>query len=98
MIQQQNHSYEELRIVVVDLLLRRETVRYEVNQFRHLTAGVAEMLARRKGTPQQARGYGEPHLSSNDAELVRDIFWDLFRQGFITLGLNDPTMHGPSFG
>jgi len=93
----QDHSYEELRTVVVDLVLRRETVRYEVNQFRHLTAGVAEVLARRAGTLQQARGYGEPHLSSNDAELVRDIFWDLFRQGFITLGLNDSNDAWPFF-
>src|SRR5262245_14780894 len=28
-------------------------------------------------------------LSADDAELVRDVFWDLFRQGFITLGLDD---------
>ena len=62
-IEQQNHSYEELRAVVVDLLLRRETVRYEVNQFRHLIAGVAEVLARRAGALQEARGYLEPHLS-----------------------------------
>jgi hypothetical protein len=96
-IQQRNHSYEELRTVVVDLLVRRETTRYEVNQFRHLTAGVAEVLARREGTLQQARGYGDPHLSSNDAELVRDVFWDLFRQGFITLGLNDSSDAWPFF-
>jgi hypothetical protein len=83
--------------IVVDLLLRRETVWYEVNQFRHLTAGVVEVLARRAGTLQQARGYGEPHLSSNDAELVRDIFWDLFRQRFITLGLNDSNDAWPFF-
>jgi len=94
---QQNHSYEELRAIVVDLLLRLETIRYEVNQFRNLIAGVAEILERRAGTLQQARGYLEPHLSSHDAELVRDIFWDLFRQGFITLGWNDSNDAWPFF-
>jgi hypothetical protein len=97
MIQQANHSYEELRAVVVDILLRRESVAYEVNQYRHLTAGVAEVLARRAGTLQRNRGYGEPHLQTNDAELVRDIFWDLFRQGFITLGWNDSNDAWPFF-
>ena len=28
-------------------------------------------------------------LHPYDAELVRDVFWDLFRQGLIILGLND---------
>jgi hypothetical protein len=34
---------------------------------------------------------------SYDAELVRDVFWDLFRQGFITLGLNDSNPQWPFF-
>ena len=29
--------------------------------------------------------------------LVRDVFWDLFRQGFITLGLNDSNPNWPWF-
>lgn len=97
MNQPTSHSYEELRAVVVDILLRRESVGYEANQFRHLTAGVAEVLARRAGTLQQNRGYLEPRLHPSDAELVRDIFWDLFRQGFITLGLNDSNDAWPFF-
>jgi hypothetical protein len=36
-------------------------------------------------------------LRGNDAELVRDIFWDLFRQGFITLGLNASNEQWPFF-
>jgi len=39
---------------------------------------------------RQPRGHG-------DAELVRDVFWDLFRQGFITLGLNDSNPNWPWF-
>ncbi len=59
--------------------------------------GVAEVMARRAGTLQQSRGYGEPHLHPNDSELVRDIFWDLFRQGSITLGWNDSNDAWPFF-
>jgi len=36
-------------------------------------------------------------LTPNDAELVRDVFWDLFRQGYITLGLNDSNAAWPFF-
>ena len=57
------------------------------------------MLARREG---QDRGvpYGaslEPRLDAQDIELVRDIFWDLSGQGFITLGLNDADPGWPFF-
>jgi hypothetical protein len=34
---------------------------------------------------------------SHDAELVRDIFWDLFRQGFISLGWNNANESWPFF-
>ena len=97
MNQQGSHSYEELRAVVIDILLGRERLGHEANQFRNLTAGVAEVLARRAGILKQNRGYLEPHLDTNDAELVRDIFWDLFRQGFITLGVNDSNDAWPFF-
>ena len=98
MNQPASHSYEKLRAVVVDILLKRERVGYEPDQFGYLTAGVAEVLARRAGTLQQNRGYLEPRLHPNDAELVRDLFWDLFRQGFITLGLNESSDKWPFFG
>jgi hypothetical protein len=97
MRQRAAHSYEELRTVVVDILLRRERVGYEPDQFMNLSAGVAEVFARREGPLEPNRGYLEPRLHPNDAELVRDIFWDLFRQGFITLGLNDSNDNWPFF-
>ncbi|HET9321103.1 MAG TPA: hypothetical protein VFO27_15055 [Bryobacteraceae bacterium] len=36
-------------------------------------------------------------MRPHDVELVRDVFWDLFRQGFITLGLNDNNEKWPWF-
>ncbi len=90
MLQLFEHSYEELRGVIVDILLKRESVHYEPNQYAHLVSGVAEVLARRGSPADQRPLYGSPHevrLHSHDVELVRDVFWDLFRQGFITLGM-----------
>ena len=91
------HSYEELRNVVMDILLRKEAVSFPVNQWGHLTTGVAEVIARREKTPATPYSHNQPVLHPHDAELVRDIFWDLFRQGVITLGLNDSNPAWPWF-
>jgi hypothetical protein len=92
------HSYEELRAVVVDVLLKREHVQYEPSHYRHLVIGVAEVLARRDGPKEQpSQPSFDLHLDPHDSELVRDVFWDLFRQGFITLGLNDANESWPHF-
>ncbi len=89
------HTYEELRNVAVDILLNRERVHYEPSQWTSLLTGVAEVLARRRNAPHQHPA--ESRLHPRDAELVRDVFWDLFRQGFITLGLNDSNPMWPWF-
>lgn len=60
----------------------------ERNQYEHLAIGVAEVFKRR-GDGQQATIYGTPQLDVEEKELTREIFWDLFRQGIITLGCND---------
>jgi hypothetical protein len=94
MLESQQHTYEELREVVIDILLKRETVAFPPTQWAHLSGGVAEVLRRRAGQPVDRRS---PPLRGPDAELVRDIFWDLFRQGFITLGLDDMNSGWPFF-
>ncbi|MGO9232122.1 MAG: hypothetical protein ACLQKA_23240 [Bryobacteraceae bacterium] len=94
------HSYEELRGVVVDILLKRERVAYEPTQYPNLVTGVAEVLERRSRPVGQASPHVSPYqtrLGGGDGELVRDVFWDLFRQGFITLGLNDNNDKWPWF-
>jgi hypothetical protein len=90
------HTYEEIREVVVDILLKRENVSFEPSQFGSLTSGVAEVFARRIAKPGQPVDRHN-RLHPYDAELVRDVFWDLFRQGFITLGLNDSNPNWPFF-
>jgi hypothetical protein len=44
------HSYEELREIIVEILLGRVSVHYEVNQWGVLLMGVAEVLTRGSGT------------------------------------------------
>src|SRR5260221_3337718 len=87
------HSYEELRGVVVDVLLKRESVRQAPTHYQYLVSGVGEVLARR-GSPATnmplTSGPDEVRLDPRDVELVRDVFWDLFRQGYVVLGGHDP--------
>jgi hypothetical protein len=94
---QQQHGYEELREVVVDILIGQEQVDSQPTTWTHLIDGVAKVMARRAGHHQGADAYRHARLHPYDAELVRDIFWDLFRQGFITLGLNDSNPAWPFF-
>jgi hypothetical protein len=92
------HTYEEIREVVVDILLKREGVTFDPSQFGHLTSGTAEVFARRTAQSGQPYDRHQQHrLHPYDAELVRDVFWDLFRQGFITLGMNDSNPMWPFF-
>ncbi|WP_029083962.1 hypothetical protein [Bradyrhizobium sp. th.b2] len=90
----QQYGYEELREIVVDILIGKEQVD-EPTQWDNLTQAVATVIARRAGHngPQAYRQAWCPQ----QAELVRDIFWDLFRQGFITLGLNHSNPAWPFF-
>jgi hypothetical protein len=84
------HSYEELREVVVEVLLNSS--RNGVNQFAELLEQVARKISRRDQAPPLATGMAFPgantQLHTNDANLILEIVWDLFRQGIITLGLN----------
>lgn len=91
-----NHSYEEIRDIILDLLSGREKASYELSQFEHLAIGVAEVFQRRENE-QQPKTCGEPHLTISDKELTRDVFWDLFRQGIIILGYNDANPKYPFF-
>jgi len=74
---------------VVDVLLKRESVRQAPTHYQYLVSGVAEVLARR-GSPATnmplTSGPDEVRLDPHDVELVRDVFWDLFRQGYVVLG------------
>ena len=88
------HSYEELRSVALDILSDREKVSYSADQYRHLSIGIAEVLNRREGNSVTQ---GNNNLDHKDREIFLELFWDLFRQGIITLGLNDSNPNFPFF-
>lgn len=93
-----DHSYEELRGVAIDVIAGRETVSFEVTQYESLKKGVAEVVARRDGAESdRSRRAPEATLSQADSELFLEVFWGLFREGIITLGLNDSNREFPFF-
>lgn len=93
-----NHSYEELRAAALDVLAGREKGPYEPSQYESLSIGVAEAFLRREDPQAQPPHSRRPaYLSGADRELFLEVFWDLFRQGIITLGLNDNNREFPFF-
>ena len=89
-MQSEPHNYEEIRSAVVDILLGIEEP--SVSQFGRLPSAVHQVLSLRAGEdPSTLR------QSNQDEELVRDVFWDLFRQGVITLGMNNTNPNWPWF-
>lgn len=94
-----DHSFEEIRAVTIDLLAGRERSTYEPTQYQHLLTGVGEVFARREasseGAAYQGGGTFGPPLSHHDRELFLEVFWGLFREGVITLGLNDSNREFP---
>ena len=96
----QNHSYEEIRQVVIDILSQREKGAHigDVNQFVGLQNAVAKVFVVRE-TGARANDIEVHHakLSYQDAEYFREVFWDLFLQRIIVLGMNDANPEYPWF-
>jgi hypothetical protein len=90
-----NHTYEEIRQCILDVLAGRERGRYGFTQYRNLQITVAEVFLRRENPSRSIQG--ESRLSPDDQDLFLEVFWDLFRQGIITLGLNDANPDFPFF-
>jgi hypothetical protein len=74
------HSYEEIRDVVIDVLLERNP---SVNKFSLVLERVTLHLEQRHPIPQRQVGVSDC-LDKDDKAL--EAFLDLFRQGIITLG------------
>jgi hypothetical protein len=86
---QQEHSYEELREVVINVML--DAGNNGANNFDKLLDKTAIEFSKQDagadGRRRSSRGSAS-QLHPNDKELVLEIVWDLFRQGIVTLGLN----------
>lgn len=91
------HSYEELRAAALDILAGREEVPYEPSQYEHLSLGLGQVFARREGRVQAGHFGATYPLDAQDKELLLELFWDLFRQGVISLGKNDNNREFPFF-
>ena len=93
-----DHTYEEIRNAVINILAGREKVANYPNQYSWLPGGVAEVFQRREGTSTDPSLLHQgPQLSAIDRELLREVFWELFRQGIITLGTNEANAQFPWF-
>ena len=90
-----DHSYEEIRNASLDILSGREQCDFQPTQYEHLQIGVAEVLARTESPNQKFDRHERFVLSAAEKELFLEVFWDLFRQGIITLGLNDTNRQFP---
>lgn len=87
-------NYEEIQGIVVSILTEEEKTKYGFSQFRNLESGVNEVLARRRSMTGQSSAILNETVVN---ELTRDVFWDLFRRGYITLGMNSSNENWPFF-
>jgi hypothetical protein len=94
-----DHSFEEIRAVALDLLSDREQSSHQIAQYQSLLVAVGEVFTRRENTTQRPMTVGShfSQLSAHDSELFLEVFWSLFREGIITLGLNDSNRDFPFF-
>ena len=83
---QPNYSYEEIRNAAIDILAGRTKI--NASHYENLKHGVGEVLIYNKigKYPEQ---YIDEIMSRSNSDIFLEVFWDLFRQGIITLGLND---------
>lgn len=91
------HSHEEIRVVALDILAGKENVKAETCQYEQLKLGIGEVFARREGRIQSGHFGATYPPDLQDSEIFLEVFWDLFRQGIITLGLNDNNREFPFF-
>lgn len=92
-----SHSYEELRSVALDILVGREKLPDKPSQYEELSSGIGQVLAQREGKIQLDHSGTTYPLDKQDKEIFLELFWDLFRYGIITLGLNDANREFPFF-
>lgn len=95
-----DHSYEEIRAIAVDLLRGRLKTEYENESTERLKANIALFLAAKdRGENLSTLSiYGrQERLSHADEQLADEVFWDLFRQGIVILGLNSTNPGLPWF-
>lgn len=95
-----SHTKEEIRTVALDILSGRQNASHGFSQFETFHLSIAQVFALREGssTSMNQGFYGsESGLDHEDFELCMEVFWDLFRQGIITLGHDKSNREYPWF-
>lgn len=94
-----DHSYEEIHAAIIALLAGHEksSSGYSPENFDGLELAVAELFERRREDGTRRPGLRSQGLSEEDSDIVREVFWDLFRQGIITLGRDRRNREFPWF-
>jgi len=88
------HSYEEIKKVAIELLAGHERPNYSLTQYEHFRLSVGGVFDRREGIEGDPQ---HPPLDREDNENFLEVFWDLFRQGIITLGMDNSNREFPFF-
>ena len=93
------HSYEEIRAATFDVLSGRAKTEYSLNQYHYLKIGVGKALDKYDNLPPKPPSSypADSALTEEDAETLREVFWDLFRQGILTLGKDEINNTFPFF-
>jgi hypothetical protein len=94
-----NKRKAEIRSVMLDVIAGRESTKYDANQLAHLLLGVAEVLQRRSGKPEDMHNVfpRDPELEYEDKLLAQEVFWDLIVERIITPGFDFPNSELPFF-
>jgi hypothetical protein len=88
----------EIREIVLDILFGRERTEFGASQFGNLALGVAEVIARRDAITQNRMSDGRSlELSNSDKMIMHEVFWDLFIDRVITIGLDCNNREFPWF-
>lgn len=98
-----DHSYEEMRKIVIEVLAKGEENPPAPQQYESLKYAITRSL-KEKGQllyaeqlPDGSLSISGDSLSRNDSDILLEVFWDLFRQGIITLGCDDSNREFPFF-
>jgi hypothetical protein len=93
------HSYEEIRAAAFQVLSERTRATHSLDEYPHLKIEVGKVLDAYDKVPAKLpRSYpADDALSREDAESLREVFWDLFRQGILTLGKDEGNNTFPFF-
>jgi hypothetical protein len=91
------HSYEEIRMAAIDILAGREKTTSIPRMYGELGFYTASVLDSRDKGKNITIHNQSLDLSPEDSDTFLEVFWDLFRQGIITLGVDSYNRDFPHF-